>query len=291
MTAGTKNFIDMKNPLTTLSAWLLLLFFTSVATAGTRAVVQIEVTERDRTDKYFEIITFDDKRFRIDFVGEDRQVTAETPYIMTIDEGATWVIGDKPENMFYCSEVQTEEFFQNLGTQVTRAVEFFNVKAEAPVVKQVLEEPGPDILGFKTTHVRIETEASAYASFLLIKFEYAVKLVDDIWYTTDLEIHPIRQKWLNALTQSGNDIIDQLFNDYVAKLPGPVLKSESVTEVTNVRKKSTKTQKEQTIVLSVEDVSSDELDRLFVKPSCETMDDDEIKEKGKTLFSAGKLAL
>jgi hypothetical protein len=259
--------------------------------AGTRAVIEVEIEEEGSTEKYFEIITFDDERFRIDFVGEGKKVTEETPYIMTADEGDTWIMGDKPKDRFYCSQVQTEEFFRNLGDQVTNAVDFFNVKAEAPTVKQVLEEPGPEIAGFKTTHVQLETNASAYAWFLFFKFEYSVKIVDGLWYTTDVEIHPVRKKWINALTQSGNSIIDSLFSNYVEKLPGPILKTESVMDITDIRKNSTKTQKQRTLVISVEEVDKAKLDKLFKLPECEIMDDDEIQEKGKALMSAGKLML
>ena len=280
----------MKQLITSLFTALVLLLTTSGALAGTQGLIEVVVTEDGNTDKYFEIVTFDDQRFRIDFVGDDEKVTDATPYVMTVDGGNTWVMGDKPKDKFYCSKVETDEFFRNLGGQVTRAVDFFNVKAESPTVKKVLEEPGPDILGFKTTHVRLETDAKAYV-WLILKFEYKVKMVDDIWYTTDVEIHPIRRKWLNALTQSGNELIDKLFNTLVDELPGPVLKSESVMDITNVRKKRTKTQKERTIVKSVEDVGVDELDRIFKMPSCEMMDDDEIQEKGKALLSGRKLML
>jgi len=270
---------------------LILLLMASGVNAGTQAVIEVEVGEGDDTRKYYEILTFDDNRFRIDFVGEDKKVTAETSYIMTIDGGNTWVMGDKPKGEFYCSKVATDEFFRNLGGQVTHAVDYFNVKAESPTVKKTLKEPGPEILGFKTTHIRLETDAKAYAWFLFFKFEYTVKMVDDIWYTTDVEIHPIRKKWLNALTQSGNNLIDDLFTQATAKLPGPVLKSESVMDITNVRKKKTKTQKERTIVTSVEDKDKAELDKIFVKPSCIQMDDDEIQEKGKALLDARRLML
>ena len=77
----------------------------------------------------------------------------------------------------------------------------------------------------------------------------------------------------------------------VSKLPGPMLKSESITDITNVRRKSTKTHKELTLVLSIEEASPVELNKLFVKPSCLTMDDDEVKQIGKTLLSAGRLTL
>ena len=279
--------------ISTTPAFLAVVFLFSVftANAGTRAIIEIKVTENGTTEKYYEILTFDDKRFRIDFVGEDRQVTEETPYIMTVNGGDNWVMGDKPKDRFYCSKMQTEEFFRSLGDQVTHAVDFFNVKADAPTVKQVFEKPGPEIVGFKTTHIQLETNAKAYAWFLFFKFEYTVKMIDDIWYTTDVEIHPIRKKWLDALTQPGNSIIDQLFGDYTAKLPGPVLKNEAVMDITNVRKKSTKTQKQSTLVTSVDDINHEELDKIFKMPECEVMDKDEIQEKGKALFSAGKIML
>jgi hypothetical protein len=179
----------------------------------------------------------------------------------------------------------------SLGNQVTNAVEFFNVKAESPTVKQLLEEPGPEIMGFKTTHVRLETNAVAYAWFLFFKFEYSVRIVDDIWYAADVEIHPIRKKWLNALTQSGNKLIDQAFTDYTSKLSGPILKSESVMDITNVSKKSTRTERQHTVVTEITEIKSDELDRIFIMPECEKMDDDEIQEKSKALFSAGRIML
>jgi len=263
----------------------------SAAQAGTRAVVEIEVIEGENIEKHYEIITFDKERGRIDFVGEDQKITDQTPYVMTIDSGDTWVMGDKPKDKFYCSKMRTEEFFANLGGQVNDAINFFNVKAESPVIEQTLEEPGPEILGLKTTHVRVETHAKAHAWFLFMKFEYSVKIVDDIWYTTEMEIHPARQKWLTALTQSGNGIIDHMFSEYVSRLPGPILKTESVMEITNVRKKKTDTHKDRTTIISAEEVSSEELNKVFVMPDCVPMDDDEVQEKAKALFSAGKIML
>jgi len=274
-----------------LPAIMTMLLNAFAVNAGTRAIVEVEVIKGDNVEKSVEIITVDDKRGRIDFVGEDRKITGETPYVMTIDGGEHWVMGDKPKDRFYCSEVKTDEFFMSLGDQVTNAVEFFNVKAESPTIEQVLEEPGPEIMGFKTTHVRLETNATAYAWFLFFKFEYAVKIVDDLWYASDVEIHPIRKKWLNALTQSGNRLIDQAFTDYTSKFSGPIIKSESVMDITNVRKKSTKTEKQRTVLTEIKEMQPDELDKIFIMPECEKMDNDEIQEKGKALFSAGKIML
>ena len=283
--------LNMENSITSIVATIITLLTVFAVEAGTRAVIEVQNIEGDNVEKHFEIFTFDEQRFRIDFVGEDQKITDETSYIMTVNGGENWVMGDKPKDRFYCSAVKTEEFFKNLGGQVTYAIDRFNVKADSPTVKQVLEEPGPDMLGYKTTHVQLQTDARAYAWFLFFKFEYAVKIVSDMWYTTDVEIHPIRKKWLSALTKSGNSIIDDMFGDITSKLPGPVLKKEVVMDITNVRKKNVKTEKQLTKVTSVEDIMPGELDKRFKLPECEVMDDDEVQEKGKALFSAGKIML
>lgn len=281
----------MNNFRTLLLASVTILFTVFNVEAGTRVVVEVEVTKGDSIEKSIEVITFDKARFRIDFPGAGNEVTDQTPYIMTVNGGEKWIIGDRSKDGFYCTEMKTEEFFRNLGDQATDAIEFFNVTAESPTVKKVLEEPGPDIEGFKTTHIQIETNASAYARFLFMKFEYKVKVVDDLWYTTELDVHPVRKKWINALTQSGNRLIDKMFADFTAKLPGAVLRQESVIDITNVRKKETKTQKNRSVIKKIEELKAGELDKIFTMPECKAMDDDEVQDKAKVLFSADKIML
>ena len=268
-----------------------LLPYSIAAQAGIRAILDIEVIKGENVEKYAEIVTFDEDRFRIDFVGEDKKVTKETPYIMTTDGGDTWVMGDKPKDRFYCTSMKTSEFFKVVGDKVSGAIDFFNVKAETPEVTKNFEQPGPEMHGLKTNHVQIETNANAYAWFLFFKFEYSAKVTEDIWYTPDVDLHPVRKKWLNAITQSGNSIIDQYTNDYLSKLPGPVLKRKSVTEITDERKKKTKIQEERASYTEVTEVSSEELDKVFVMPKCEMMDENEVEEKAKALFSAGRIML
>lgn len=281
----------MKVSRITLVAAAILVFGSLTATAGTQAVVEIEVIKGDNVEKQVQVLTFDETRFRIDFLGPDMKRTGESPYIMTVDNGENWVMGSKPKKQFYCSSMQTEEFFKNIGSQVTGAIDFFKVKADSPVVKQILKEPGPEIQGFKTTHVRVETNARAHARFLFVKFEYTVKIVDDMWYTTDVEMHPIRKKWINALMHSDNQIIDQLFADYTKTFDGPVLKSETVVDITNVRKQKTDTQKERTLLKSVKELAPEELGKIFQMPECKPMDDDDVKDNAQELFSFGRIAL
>ena len=281
----------MKTYSASLLASIIILLTVFTVEAGSRAVIEVEEVEGEHVEKSIETITYDEKRFRIDFLGEDKKKTEQTPFIMTVNGGNDWVIGDKPKNKFYCSKMQTEQFFKNMGTQVTDAIEFFNVTAEEPTVKKILEEPGPNIQGYKTTHLQLETNAKAYTRILFLKFEYSVKIIDDLWYTTDVEIHPVRKKWINTLSQSGNSIIDTLSTNITSKIQGPILKSESVVSITNVKKNETKTQKIRMVVTEIEELKSSELDEIFKMPECVTMDDDEVQEKAKALLSADRIML
>ena len=281
----------MKRSINSFVAFFILLLAVVSVEAGTKVVIEVEIIKGDNIEKSTEIITFDEKRFRLDLPGSDEINAPETPYIMTVDGGENWVIGDRPKDRFYCSQMQTEEFFKNMGTQVTDAIEFFNVKADAPTVKKVLEEPGPEIQGFKTTHLQLETNARAHAWFLFIKFEYTVKIIDDIWYTTEVNIHPVKKRWMNALSQSGNSLIDQLIDGFTSKLEGPILKQETVIQITDARKKETKIQTHRANIVEIIELKRTELDEIFQLPECETMDDDEVQEKAKALFSAGKIML
>ena len=281
----------MKNFRVLLISSIIFLFTVFSAEAGKRVVVEVEVTKGDKIKMSNEIITFDRDRFRIDFPGPGKDVTDKTSYIMTVNGGDNWVIADKQDDMFYCTEMQTEEFFRRLGNRATSAMKLFKVKVKSPTIKKTLEEPGPEIHGYKTTHVQYETTAKGYASLLVVKFEYSVKVIDDLWYTTELEIHPVKKKWINTLAQSGNDLIDELVSDITAKLAGPVLKRETVTDITNIRKNETKTQKKRSVIKSVADLSAGVLDEVFKMPECEVMKDNEVEKRAGVLFSAGKLML
>jgi hypothetical protein len=260
--------------------------------AGYRVSYEITITkENGEPNVHLETLTFDDTRFRIDFLDAEGKKTEQSPYIMTADNGGTWYIGDKPDKKFYCSHMKTNEFFESVGEQATGAMKFFNVKAEKPVITKVFEKPVDDIHGFKTTHLQLETHASAYAWILFLKFEYKVKIVDDIFYTSELEVHPTRKKWLEALTQSGNDLIDNMYSDYTSKVPGPVIQKETVIEITDLRKNKVKTEKRKAVVTKIEEISAEETDAAFITPECIPMDDDEVQEKAKALFSANKLML
>ena len=97
-----------------------------------------------------------------------------------------------------------------------------------------MEEKGPKILDYPTTHVRLATTAAGKAAAMFKNYDYKVHITDDIWYTTKEEVHPVRKRWLEALSRSGDKQLDVLIVQWVANLPGAILKQESVIKVTNV---------------------------------------------------------
>jgi hypothetical protein len=199
-----------------------------------RATIETEIVEADKKEKDTEIITIDgDKKARLEFLGEEIKPSDKTPYLLTIDGGNTWVIGNKAEA--YCAQMDTGEFFSYLGSLAIKYGGLANLKIADPQVKNVLEEKGPKILGYPTTHVQLVTTASGKAA-MLKSYEYKVHITDDIWYTSKLEMHPVRKRWLEALSQSGYKELDTLINQRVNHLPGAILKQESVIKVTNVIK-------------------------------------------------------
>ena len=261
------------------------------ADAGNGILQQVEVSKGKKTKTFTQIITLDEERARIDFARADPRVDGETPYIMTVDGGETWVKGDKPRDEYYCTSMQTNAFFRTVGQRLADAIDLYNVSAEAPTVEKTLEEPGPEILGFKTTRVPLETRAKAHAWLLLVRFEYEVTIVEDLWYTTDIAIHPIRERWLNAITQTGNDLIDQYADAYISKLPGPVLKTEMTMDIADLRRQKVKRRTEHTVYTEVEEVAPEVLDQVFTMPAYQPMSDDEVEERAKALFSARRLML
>ena len=124
------------------------------------------------------------------------------------------------------------------------------------------------------------------------KYEYTLKITDDVWYTTKIEIQPFRKRWLEALKQSGFEKLDNMFSDWAKQVPGPILKLESEIKLTNVKKNETNTQKEKALLTSLKEVKSDELPKgTFNVPKCENINQTQLESTAKDMAKEGKLGL
>ena len=260
--------------------------------AATAVTVEIKLTEGDKLLTKREIITIDGDKARLDFLGEAKARTDKTPYMLTVDGGKSWVLGNTYKGEFYCANVDPVDFFKNIGEIVTDVVALVSPKVLDINVKKAKEEPGPKIMDFPTTHVQLVTTAKAQATFMFKKYEYTIKIIDDLWYTTKLEIQPFRKRWMEALKQSGYEKLDKMFSDWSKELPGPVLKQQSEIILTNVIKNEIQTQKEKAEITSIKEVKSEELPKgIFTIPKCEKINQTQLESTAKDMAKEGKLGL
>jgi len=271
--------------------FLVFLFLVPPVVADTlRVTIVSDIIENGKPkDKDTEIISIDgDKKVRLEFLGKEKKVSNNSPYLLTIDGGNTWVIGNKQEA--YCAEMNTGEFFQYLGSLALKVEGVTNLKINEPRVKKVLEQKGPKILGYPTTHVRLVTTATAKATILTKKIDYKLHLTDDTWYSTEMEMHPVRKRWLEALSNSGYPQLDKMFDQWAANIKGSILKQESVMKLTNVIKHEEEITTQKTRIVTVEKLKSAEIQKdTFAMPKCKPISKKEMLNTAKLLFDKGKI--
>jgi len=270
--------------------FLTFLFMALPVVADTlRVTIVTDIVEKDKKETDTEIITIDgDKKVRIEFLGKEKQPSDTTPYLLTINGGNTWIIGNKAEA--FCAQMETGAFFTYLGSLALKVEGIANLEITDPKVKQVHEKKGPNILNYPTTHVRLVTTASGKATVLFKKYEYKVHITDDIWYTTKMEMHPVRKRWLEALSQSGYKQLDMLIDQWAANLPGAILKQESVIKVTNIIKNKEDISTEKTQVVTIEKLNPADIPKqTFNMPKCKTISKKEMRDTAKDLFEKGRL--
>ena len=272
--------------------FLICIFINLPIFAATVVNIEIELTDNGKTKKKNEIITIDGDKARLDFLGEAKERTDKTPYLLTVDGGKSWVLGNTYKGEFYCANVDPQSFFKNIGEIVTNVMELVNPKVFDIKVNKTKEAPGPKILEFPTTHVQLVTTANAQATFMFKKYEYNLKITDDVWYTTKLEIQPFRKRWMEALTQSGYEKLDNMFADWTKKVPGPILKLETQVVLKNVKKNETDTQKEKAEITSFKEVKASELPKgTFDVPKCKDINQTQLESTAKDMAKEGKLGL
>ncbi len=273
--------------------WITLLTFLFMAlpvVADTlRVTIVTDFVENDIKETDTEIITIDgDKKVRIEFLGKEKKPSDTTPYLLTIDGGNTWIIGNKAEA--FCAQMETGAFFTYLGSLALKVEGIANLEITDSKVKKVHEKKGPNILDYPTTHVRLVTTASGKATVLFKKYEYKVHITDDIWYTTKMEMHPVRKRWLEALSQSGYKQLDTLIDQWAANLPGAILKQESVVKVMNIIKNKEDISTEKTQVVTIEKLNPADIPKqTFNMPKCKTISKKEMRDTAKDLFEKGRL--
>ncbi|MFW2372045.1 MAG: hypothetical protein ACN4GM_02920 [Gammaproteobacteria bacterium] len=271
---------------------LLLLMCTMPVNAAQVIKLEVEIGKNDSSSKNTNIITVDDKKVRVDYLGTETEKTDTTPYLLTLNAGKSWVIGNRDKDEFYCADVNMDDFFRDIGDIVARVDSFTNAQFSNNKVAVLLQQPGPEISGYATTHIRLQTTANIKASILLKKFGFTLKKVDDIWYAKNMEMHEVKKRWIEALTNSGYEVLDQLSRELRGNITGPILKQKTVMQITNTEKNQIDTYIRKLRVLSVQDLKSSEVsEKVFAQPRCKKIKKSQTKNAAKTMFKEGKLTL
>jgi hypothetical protein len=255
--------------------------------AAERVTLVANITEKGKERVETQILTLDGDRVRIDLPGTEGKVSASTPYLLTIDGGDSWVLADDDEA--FCTRMETDRFFRDVGSSLRRLGKLVGLKVAPVEMTRVFEKPGPEILGYSTMHVRLESTVSGEARLVVKKYEYTAKIIEDIWYATDLEMHPIRKKWIAAATQSGIPGFDELTDKWIEHVQGAVAKQVLVMELTDVVKGKTTITREETEVTAVEQLEPAQLpEDVFKLPDC-TDDKTSVTDAAKRMLDLGQM--
>ena len=264
-------------------AVLFVTFAMPVMAASRYTIVTELITEGQSPRSEVAIITLAGDRGRIDFVERNGREEEGGLYLMTLDGGKTAVLGNRGKSI--CSEWDSEEFFREMGKLLHKARRWTNLEITDAKVEKVSEKPGPELLGYATSHVRLVTMASVKYSVLSKKHKLALKITDDFWMAPQLEIHPIEQQWINAQTSTGFDQLDQLMDSWHSHLPAAVLKQESVYKIKDLEKNKESTKVEKITVKSIEELDSSKIPvELFDMPKCKKASQKEMEAAAKDMF-------
>ncbi len=262
---------------------LLLAAFSMPVNAATRYTVATEVVTKGQTRSEVAIVTLSGDKGRIDFVERNGRKEEGGLYLMTLDGGKTAVLGNKGESV--CSDWDSAEYFSEIGRLLHKARRWANLEVTDVKVEKVLEQPGPELLGYATTHLRLVTTAGVKASVLIKKFRYSLEITDDVWLAPQLEIHPIERQWINAQTSTGFDQLDQLLDSWNNQLPAMILKQESVIKFKDHIKKEKSTKSEKIELTSIEALDPSEIpSETFRVPKFKKVSQKEMQDTAKDML-------
>jgi hypothetical protein len=262
---------------------LLCLFLAWPASAALRYTIVTDVQREGdvvKTERLVERVTVDGDKGRIDFLAPDGSEREAGGYLLTLDGGQTfaWAEGDQA----VCGNWSLEAFFGTVGALLEKGARFINAELPEARVEKTLEEPGPELLGYPTTHLRLRTNFGATGRILIMKLEYAVEQTDDVWMTSDLEIPALERRWLEGFAQTGFAYADAMSAAWNTEVTGAVLKHRSVVRLTDLRSEKVSVKTETMEVTGLEMLAASEIpENTFSMPECRKVETADMEKEAK----------
>ena len=264
-------------------AALVLALSLPVYAASRYTVVTKIVPEGKKPRSEVAVVTVAGDKGRIDIVERNGLKEKGGFYLMTLDSGKTAVLGHKQKTV--CTEWDSQAYFREMGQMLHTVKRWANLEITDVKVEKVLEEAGPELLGYATTHVRLVTTAGVKASILVKKFKYFLKITDDIWIAPQLELHPIEQQWIISQTNTGFQQLDQMLDSWNKQLPATILKQESVIWLKDLLNKKESTKTENVEITKIEKLDTSKIpEEIFRIPNCKKVSKKEMKEMAKDML-------
>lgn len=234
--------------------------------------------DKVKSERLVEQVTVDGDRGRIDFLAPDGSKPENGGYMLTLDGGKTFAWSDGGQAV--CGNWSLEEFFGTVGALLEKGTRFINAELPEAQVEKTLEEPGPEMHGFPTTHLRLDTKFGAKGRVLIMKFEYSVEQTDDVWMTSVLELPALERRWVEMMGQTGFEYIDAMLATWDAEVTGVVLKHKNVVRLTNLQSNKVSVKTETMEVTEFERLEPSQIpEGTFAKPECRHVDQRKMEER------------
>ncbi len=270
--------------------WLALMIsgvvlLASPASAAVRYTVETVTTYKEQKYQRVEDVVVDGKRARVDYRSGTPDSLQPDGYMLTTDGGDSWAVVEGPDAV--CGTWDLAAYFRQAGTLIDKVEKWVNAKVDEASVETLLVEPGPQMLGYATTHVRMVSKLRAKARVLFIKYEYHLEITDDVWFAPELGVNPVEKRWFDAMKRTGYERLDQMTEATLAPIKGTVLKQTTVTKSRDVRKNRERIKVDEINMTSFARVDSAEIsDGLFSVDGCRQVNDKKMEDAVKDMLKS-----
>ena len=159
-------------------------------------------------------------------------------YLLTEDAGHTLYLVDPNKETY--SRWDLDAMLGMVGSVMESGL--VNVEFSTPESEQLLSEPGEEILGRSTNHVRWRNRYDMELKVMGFKQRNSIEIVQDLWMTEALADRGMNV-WLRAEPpKTGNQGFDDMLAAEMKKTTGMPLRSKTVTTTVNKKGKATVTQ-------------------------------------------------
>ncbi len=209
----------------------------SVVTGSQAGITMTQTTKTDGQRKGEDAV--------VRFMAEEGMARVEFPkgggmaskdgYIVTRDAGKTFYMVDPKEKSYMKFDMAG---MSQVGAGIMKAMK---PKITDPKVDKILDEAGPDMLGYPTRHYRIVTAYTMEMAIFGRKSISKVVQEEDIWVTTKIKFD-VWKAWASKQQMSlGNEELEKLIGARKDAIQGVYLKHVMVNKSTDANNRETVT--------------------------------------------------